>query len=123
VIPVLFPLKQHLYIMEPHRDAGAVLIQVSFSLADSLRRTCCWKLRLDDRGSIPCGGNDGIFFSSPPRPNRLWGPPSQWVPGALAPGVKRPVLEFDHSPTSSAESGMRRPIPPFPSTSSWSGAW
>jgi hypothetical protein len=29
---------------------------------------------LDDRGSIPGGGWE--FFSSPPRPERLWGPPS-----------------------------------------------
>jgi hypothetical protein len=30
-------------------------------------------------------------------------PPIQWVPGALSLGVKRPVLEADHSPPSSAE--------------------
>jgi len=30
--------------------------------------------RLDDRGSIPGSGNDGIFFSSPPRPDRLFCP-------------------------------------------------
>jgi hypothetical protein len=29
---------------------------------------------LDDRGSIP--GRDWDFFSWPPRPDRLWGPPS-----------------------------------------------
>jgi hypothetical protein len=29
---------------------------------------------LNDRGSIPGGGWE--FFSSPPRPERLWGPPS-----------------------------------------------
>jgi hypothetical protein len=29
--------------------------------------------------------------------------PIQWVPGALSPGVKRPVREGDHSPPSSAE--------------------
>jgi hypothetical protein len=29
---------------------------------------------LDDRGSIPDGGWE--FFFSPPRPDRLWGPPS-----------------------------------------------
>jgi hypothetical protein len=32
---------------------------------------------LDDRGSFSGGGSDGIIcFSSPPRPDRLWGPPS-----------------------------------------------
>jgi hypothetical protein len=30
-------------------------------------------------------------------------PPSQWVPGALSLGVKRPGREADHSPPSSAE--------------------
>jgi hypothetical protein len=30
-------------------------------------------------------------------------PPIQWVPGALSLGVKRPELESDHSPPSSAE--------------------
>jgi hypothetical protein len=29
--------------------------------------------------------------------------PIQWVPGALSLGVKRPVREADHSPTSNAE--------------------
>jgi hypothetical protein len=28
-------------------------------------------------------------------------PPVQWVPGALSPGVKRPVRKTDHSPLSS----------------------
>jgi hypothetical protein len=31
---------------------------------------------LDDRSTSPGRGNGGNFFSSPPRPNRLWGPPS-----------------------------------------------
>jgi len=46
-----------------------------------------------------------IFFSSPKRQERLWGPPKlpiQWVPGFL-PGVKQPGGEVEHSPTSSAE--------------------
>jgi hypothetical protein len=30
-------------------------------------------------------------------------PPIQWVPGTLSLGVKRPGLEADHSPPSSAE--------------------
>jgi hypothetical protein len=29
--------------------------------------------------------------------------PTQWVPGALSPGVKRPRREADHSPPASAE--------------------
>jgi hypothetical protein len=42
------------------------------------------------------------FFSSP-HPERLWGPPIQWVPGAIFLGVKWPGREDDHSPPSSAE--------------------
>jgi hypothetical protein len=30
-------------------------------------------------------------------------PPTQWVPGSLSVGVKRPGSEADHSPPSSAE--------------------
>jgi hypothetical protein len=44
-------------------------------------------------GWIPGGGWE--LFSKPPRPERLWGPPSL--------GVKRPGGEADHSPPSSAE--------------------
>jgi hypothetical protein len=46
------------------------------------------------------------IFSSPRRPDRLWGftqPPIQWIPWALSPGAKRPECEADHSPTTSAE--------------------
>jgi hypothetical protein len=52
----------------------------------------CW-------GSSP--GRGWEFFSSPPRPDRLWGPPS--LPGALSLGVKRLESEADHSTSSSAE--------------------
>jgi hypothetical protein len=53
---------------------------------------------LDDRGVgswIPVGSR---IFSSPRRPDRLWGPPS-----TLSPGVKRPGREADHSPPAIAE--------------------
>jgi hypothetical protein len=61
---------------------------------------------LDDRGSIP--GRDREFFSSPPRPDRLWGPPGLLSngyegEGVLSSGVKRPGREADHSPSSNAE--------------------
>jgi hypothetical protein len=38
------------------------------------------------------------FFSSPPRPDRLWAPPNflSIVPENLSLGVKRPVSEADH---------------------------
>jgi hypothetical protein len=59
---------------------------------------------LDDLGSIPGGGWE--FFSSPPLPERLWGPLSllsNGYQGSLSLGVKRPGREADHSPPSSAE--------------------
>jgi hypothetical protein len=49
-------------------------------------------------GSSP--GRGWVFLSSPPCSDR---PPIQWVPGALSLGIKQPVREADHSPTSSAE--------------------
>jgi hypothetical protein len=53
---------------------------------------------LDDRGPevrVPVGSR---IFSSPRRPDRLWGstqPPIQWVPRALSPGVKREERDAD----------------------------
>jgi hypothetical protein len=61
---------------------------------------------LNDSGvgvRVPVGSRN---FSSPRRPDRLWGPtqpPIQWVPGALSPGFKRPGREAYHSPPTSAE--------------------
>jgi hypothetical protein len=58
---------------------------------------------LDDRGvgvRVPVGSR---IFSSPSRPDRLWGPPSSylWVPEALSPEVKQ--REDHHLPPASAE--------------------
>jgi hypothetical protein len=52
---------------------------------------------------IPSGGWE--YFSSPPRPEQLWGLSSLLpsVPGALSLGVKWPWCETDHSPSSTAE--------------------
>jgi hypothetical protein len=47
------------------------------------------------------------FFSSPQRPDRLWGPTqrtNQWVPEAFLLEVQRPGREADHSPPCSAMS-------------------
>jgi len=63
--------------------------------------------RLDDRGSIPGSGRKSIFifFSLPPRPDRLWSPPILIFKGyrGFVLGVKRPGREADHSPPSSSE--------------------
>jgi hypothetical protein len=56
---------------------------------------------LDER--VPVGSR---IFSSPRRPDRLWGPPnliSNGYRGAISPGVKRQVREADHSLPASAE--------------------
>jgi hypothetical protein len=50
-------------------------------------------------GSSPVRGWE--FFSSLPRPDRFWGPPSLQSNGYQ--GVKRPGREADHSPPSSAK--------------------
>jgi hypothetical protein len=61
---------------------------------------------LDDRGvgvRVPVGSR---FFSSPLRPDRLWGPPHLLSNGTgrlFPPGLKRPGCEADHSPLASAE--------------------
>jgi hypothetical protein len=54
--------------------------------------------RLDDRGSIPGSGNDGIFFSSPPRPDRLFSQPASYPMGTASSfsGEKRPGREADY---------------------------
>jgi hypothetical protein len=57
---------------------------------------------LDEGGSSP--GRGWEFFSSPPRSDRIWSPPSLLsIPGALSLGVKRPGREADYSPPSNAE--------------------
>jgi hypothetical protein len=58
------------------------------------------RLRVGRRDSKFPAGALWEFFSSPPRPDHLWGPPSpfRWVPG-----TKRLGREADHSPTPTAE--------------------
>jgi hypothetical protein len=50
-------------------------------------------------------GWEGIFFSSEPRSDRLWGPDSliSDEQGVLSPDLKRPGREADYSPPSSEE--------------------
>jgi hypothetical protein len=70
--------------------------------------------RLDVRGSL--SGRSKIFFSTPQRPDGLWGPCSFLLIGYR--GVKRPGREGDHSPPSSAVVKIDGTIPPLPHTSS-----
>jgi len=66
------------------------------------------------------------FFSSPPSPDPLWGPPSllsNGLPGALSLGVQRPRREANNSPPASAE--VKEWVELYlhsPNTSSWRGA-
>jgi hypothetical protein len=62
--------------------------------------------RLDGRGFGFRALVGSRIFSSPRRPDRLWGPPSllsNGVPGALSQGAKQQGREADHSPPTSAE--------------------
>jgi hypothetical protein len=60
---------------------------------------------LDDQGSVPGGGNDGIFISLAPLPDQLWVHPASSPVGtrALTAGVKQLGHEVHHSLPSSAE--------------------
>jgi hypothetical protein len=53
---------------------SATIVLVSANISDKKRAAIGY--RLDERGSVPTTGSDGIFFSSPPRPDRLWVPPN-----------------------------------------------
>jgi hypothetical protein len=78
--------------------------------------------RMDSLGSI---GGRARFFSSPLRPERLWGPPSllyNGYGGGVAPGLKRLGREADHTPPSRAEVKNGGTTPPFPHVFSWHSA-
>jgi hypothetical protein len=73
--------------------------------------------------SIP--GRGWEFSSSPPRPQRLWGPPSllsNGYQGALSLGVKRPGREADYSPPSAEVKEWVELYICYPNTPSWRGA-
>jgi hypothetical protein len=53
------------------------------------------------------------FFSSPSRPDRLWGPPNEYR-GLFLRGIKLPGHEADRSPASGAEVNNVGAIPPLP---------
>jgi hypothetical protein len=89
---------------------------------NSLNRGSWCSDGLDGPGSVP---GSAVFMSTPHLQDKVWGPthsPIQWVPAALSlGGVKRPGLEADHSPPSSAEVKKSGSIPPLPHICSWRG--
>jgi hypothetical protein len=79
----------------------------------------------DDRGvgvRVPVGSR---IFSSPNRPDRLWGPPnllSNEYQGLFSLGVKQPGREVDHSPPTSAKVKKMWIFTFTPHTPSWRSA-
>jgi hypothetical protein len=70
---------------------------------------------LDDRWFESRQGLGIFLFTTASRPALgPTQPPIQWVPGALALGVKKRVREGDQSPPSSAEVEVRGAVPPLP---------
>ena len=78
---------------------------ITFTLL-TFRQSVLWpRYCLNDAGFEFRRPGGGRFFSSPKRPDRLWGPPSLIFSGyrGISSGVKRPECDVDHSPPSSAE--------------------
>jgi len=80
---------------------------------------------LDDRGSKPGRGNEGIFFLFTTASRPVLGPNQQPVPRVsevLSQGKKQPGREADHSPHLLLRFRMRGATPPLPDMSLWRGA-
>jgi hypothetical protein len=88
----------------------------------SLWKTSAFKWIKKRKFSI-AGSASILFFSTVFRPalGRTQSP-SQWVLGALSPGLKRQGREADHSSPSSAEVRSDGSIPSLPYISSWHSA-
>jgi hypothetical protein len=52
--------------------------------------------RVKNQGWSP--SRDNISVSSPQNFDRLWGPPSKWILGAVSPGIKRKGREAGYLP-------------------------
>jgi hypothetical protein len=93
------PFKSGNYFLLEDMDDVVLLSVPTLATKKFLNVLYQWILNRN-RGSSP--GNGWEFFSSPPRPDRLWGLPSLlWVPD-LPLGAKRPGCEADHSLPSTA---------------------
>jgi hypothetical protein len=79
---------------------------------------------LDDRDVRVRVPVESRIFSSPRRPDRLWGPPNLLSNGyqRLFPGGKSAGCEADHSPSASAEVKKYGSLHPLPHTPSWCSA-
>jgi len=78
---------------------------------------------LTTRVPFPAGAMMVYFFSSPPRPDRFWGPPRLLSNGyreRFSAVVKRPGREADHL-HEMRRLRMRGAVPSLPNTSSWRG--
>jgi hypothetical protein len=102
----VIPASSSRYLCDRHKCFLLTLsIELTYNSRDSAVGIATG-YELDDRGvgvRVPVGAR---IFTSPCRPDRLWGPPKppiQCVPGVLSPGVKRPGREADNSPSTSAE--------------------
>jgi hypothetical protein len=98
------------------------LVAESCTICSSRSRWPVWKLldTNDSRRGL------GIFLFTTASRTALGPtqPPTQWVPGALSLGVKRPGREADHSPPSNAK--VKEWVELYlhsPNTPSWRGAW
>jgi hypothetical protein len=90
-----------------HSELTRVYWDIAYCFKDA-RVTCTTQYAMSPCTVIvlPVPGGGWEFFSSPLRPERLWGPtqpPIKWVPGALSLGIKRQGREANHSSPSNAE--------------------
>jgi hypothetical protein len=94
-------------VLHSHKTAGNIVILhiliISFFLKGSRDSDWLGAWRPRGRSSSPARVKNFLFFTSSRPALGSTQPPTQWVPGAICSGVKRPWREADYSPTTSAE--------------------